>query len=322
MNILITSVGGHVPLIRAAREACNNVGDSGKVFGGDLNPACVARRFLDGFWQMPELNRLSVEDVLNYCSRNSISVVLPTRDQELLFFSINKGRFLGKGIHVMVSGEDTIRTVTDKLAFFHALERAGRPGIPTFANIDELSSDLYCVKERYGTGSRRLGSRLSKREAIAHARQVVDPLFQPHIEGTEYSADVYVDNKGRTKGAVVRVRDLIQNGAAVVTTTVRNPVFEEACAGVAQELGLRGHGVIQFMVDGNGKIYFLECNARWGSASSIGPHVGLKSLWWFLLESMGVPLDTVPFIRSGEKRQVLYTAELVFDADEPYRPGL
>lgn len=298
------------------------VGNNGKIFGGDVNPECVARYFLDGFWKTPELNRLKVEDVLDYCSENSISVVLPTRDQELLFFSMNKRHFVGNGIHVMVSGEDTIRTVTDKLSFFHALERAGRPGIPTFENIDELDAEFYVVKERYGTGSRRLGSRLSKNEAVAHARQVVTPIFQPHIGGTEYSADVYVDNKGRTKGVVVRIRDLIQNGAAVVTTTVRNLVFEKACAGVAEELGLRGHGVIQFMVGGKGEIYFLECNARWGSASSVGPHVGLKSIWWFMLESMGVPLDTVPFLRSGEKRQVLYTAELVFDADEPYRPSL
>ena len=175
-----------------------------------MNPKCVARCFLDGFWKMPELNRLRVEDVLNYCSQNFISVVIPTRDQELLFFSINKGRFIENGIHVMVSGEETIRTVTDKLAFFHALERVGRPGIPTFEKIDDMDSDFYVVKERYGTGSKMLGSRLMKNEAIAHARQVVTPIFQPHIEGTEYSADVYVDNMGRTKGAVVRVRDLIQ----------------------------------------------------------------------------------------------------------------
>ena len=42
------------------------------------------------------------------------------------------------------------------------------------------------------------------------------------------------------------------------------------------------HFVLQFIIDNKGKIHVLECNARYGGASSLSIKSGLKSFQWFL----------------------------------------
>ena len=283
-----------------------------KIIGGDMNPLCVGQHFVDKFWLMRPLEELSIDEFSSYCSRNGVFCVFPTRDLELVFFSKNKARLAAEGIHVMVADLDVVRLCNDKLRFSRRLVKLGFPVIPASQNIREIHSSLYVVKERVGTGSKGLAVKKTKLQALKCAEKLQRPIFQPFISGKEVSIDLYVDLKGKTRGMVSRSRDLIINGAAYVTTTFRAPQLERLCSDIAETMHLYGHNVIQVLIDEREDYHVIECNPRWGSASSISPKVGLESLYWCLLEASGKNLDAYPFKRAlVEKRQVLYWEHLV-----------
>lgn len=313
MNILVTSISRKVPLLLAVKAAGRKLGREVTVTGADLDPACPGQYFTDSFWLMPPLEQLTVEKFLGGCQERGITHVIPTRDGELLYFARNRHYLAGHGIWVLVSAPGAVETCLDKLEFCRRLSRAGFPVIPTAERISEVNSDRLVVKERYGSGGKQIGLNLTREEAARHAAGLSAPVFQPYIQGEEISADLYVDRQGRTKGVILRTRDLVVNGEAQVSTTFRDPRLEELCAALAGELGLYGHAVFQFFRDEEGAYHLIEANPRFGGASTLSIAAGLESFYWFLLETIGGDLDAHLFQRRGEKRLVRYPADLIFD---------
>lgn len=311
-NVLVTSVAAKVPLVRSLRQGMQKMGGAGKVTGGDTDANCIARHFTDSFWRMPPLPNLTPQDLIDYCRSYNITRVIPTRDGELPFFAAHKHRLAESGIKVMVSGLDTVNICRDKLLFARTLAGWGFPVIETAARLDGLEGRSYVVKERFGAGSRNIGLDLGREEAAALGRSLAEPVYQPFVAGREVSVDLYVDAGGTTKGVVVRSRDVVKHGESQVTTTVRDPALEDMCSDLAGKLAIYGHAVLQVLIDGEGNYHIVECNCRFGGASSLSLEAGLDSFYWFLLESAGSGLDQHPFLRSPvEKRQVRYAADLV-----------
>ena len=161
------------------------------------------------------------------------------------------------------------------------------------------------MKERWGAGSVDVGINLSKDEAIDYAKKLKEPIFQPYINGKEYSIDLYRDKQKKVKGIVVRCRDLIVNGESQITTTMRYPELEELGVAIANHVDIFGHAVIQVIETTPKVFHILECNPRFGGASTASITVGLDSFYWFFLECLGESLDDYSFQRkSGEIRQV------------------
>ena len=313
-NTLVTSVAAKVPLINALRNAYEKLGIDGKIVGADANPGCVAKYFVDSFWSMPRLDDLNVEELIHFCQEEQIRCIIPTRDGELLYFAGHKDRLNAVGIEVMISNRKAVETCLDKLLFSANLSLLGFPVIETTENVNVLNSELYVVKERYGAGSRSIGLGLSREEAIIHSQQLSRPIFQPFVQGEEYSVDVYVDNNGRTKGVIVRRRELVVHGESQITYTVEMPKLEELGAKLAEKLGLYGHVVMQVLVDAHGRFHVIECNSRFGGASTLSIAAGLDTFYWFLLESQGADLDGYPFFRSAnEKRQIRYAEDRILE---------
>ncbi|MFC5469739.1 NAD-dependent epimerase/dehydratase family protein [Cohnella suwonensis] len=312
-NLLVTSVSRKVPLIQSVKQAIAKLGSDTELIGADLNPECIGSHFTDRFWEMPPLRELSVETLIDYCKRNHVRSIVPTRDGELLFFSRMKETLAAEGISVMVSGTEAVEACLDKLLFSAIGEEMGFPVIPVALSIEELRHEgSYVVKERFGAGSQKIGLGLSKDEALLHAGQLNQPLFQPYIEGKEFSVDLYVDSKGTVKGIVARTRDLVLNGESQITTAVDAPLLEQTCVEFASRLGLYGHVVFQIIVDASGQIHIVECNSRFGGASSLSVEMGLDSFYWFILESMGQELESYPFLRSKRnKKLVRYPGDLI-----------
>ena len=80
----------------------------------------------------------------------------------------------------------------------------------------------------------------------------------------------------------------------------------------AESLRLYGHILFQVIKNGNGDFYFVECNARFGGASSLSVAAGLDSFYWFLLESGGVGLSDYAFVQSATPlRQIRYASDVI-----------
>lgn len=316
VNVLVTSVSNKVPLVMEVKKSLSRLCKNGKVIGADTDPKCIARYFVDEFWQMPRVYELGIEVFIDDCLSRRIKAIIPTRDGELKFFSKNKMMFIQHGILPMVSELSAIETCLDKLNFYHIGSELNFPVIQTSLDIDDIISPAYryVVKERFGSGSRGIGLNLSKENALRHARSLMVPIFQPQVFGEEYSVDLYVMTGSKVKGAVVRKRELVVDGESQITSTVYHPSIENLACSFAERLRLFGHINLQVIEDSQNHLHIVECNPRFGGASRLSIHAGLDSFTWFLRESMGENITEIPFIRSERnKKMVRYKDDLIFD---------
>jgi len=312
LGVLISSVSRKVPLIRSVEAAIRKYGQQAETVGADSDEACIGQHFVDRFWHMPRLDQLSVEELAAYCKNNRIRVIIPTRDGELPWYAEHRDQLEAQGISVLISSPEAVQLCVDKLAFFQFGNREGFPVIPTATELAQLNASAYVVKERFGAKAHNMALNVSRDIAEQHAVRLEQPIFQPYVEGTEISADLYVDRKGRCKGVVLRKREVVIDGESQVTSSFRDQSLERLCADFAERLGLRGHAIMQILIDDRGGYHIIECNARLGGASRLSLAMGLDSLYWFLLESGGADLDEYPFWRSlQEKRMVRFAEDMI-----------
>ena len=313
--VLVTSISKKTGLLKAVKKACNKYGTNVKLIGGDVNKNAIGKHFVDEFWEMPTLKELNVDTLISFCKKNHIKLIIPTRDGELLFWSRIKTELKSNGIAVMVSDSEAIEICLDKLNFYETLNKLNLPAIPATKNIDLLKdTERFVVKEQFGAGSLSIGLNLTKGQAIEHAKKLQAPIFQPYIPGKEVSVDVYIDGKGKTKGVIVRSRDEVVNGESQVTTTVNNPDLEKLSISLAEKIKLSGHIVLQIMIDSENKNHIIECNSRFGGASTLSVHCGLDSFYWALLEAFGNDISEYPFLKpSKQKSQIRFPEDIIID---------
>lgn len=284
-NVLITSISKKVPLISSVKEALNRLRIRGVVYGGDSSEECVGKYFVDKFWQMPKLEDLKINELLNYCLENQIKAIFPTRDLELTYFAKHHDFLIHHGIYVMISPENRIKTCLDKFEFSKFLSRHHLKTPLTTTNPDEIKSEFYVVKERFGSGSKNMGIKLKKDEAIQKATLLKEPIFQEYIEGLEYTVDIYLNMQSEIVGTIERKRLYVSCGESQITETLRNPLLKDLTETLAKLLKLIGHINIQVIQDKKTDEFFIiECNPRFGGASTLSLKAGLDSFIWFLLE--------------------------------------
>ena len=215
----------------------------------------------------------------------------------------------------MISNPRGVEICLDKRRFYEALSQGGCAAIvPTVEDISVIEGPFFVVKERMGAGAKNIALNVGKDEALQHANRLKAPVFQPFIAGKEYSVDLYLTRSGIPKGAISRSRDLIRNGESQVTTTVRKPALEKTCTALATFLGLSGHLVFQAIEDKAGIFHILECNCRFGGASTLSIAAGLDSFYWFMMESMGDDLSNIHFQRNAKKlRQVRFAQDMIIN---------
>lgn len=316
--LLITSASRKVPLIEAAKTAAAKLHPDIKVIAGDRDPAALTRYVADDFWEMPPTVPEHVDALLAGCRERGIRALLPTRDGELAFWADQRDAFARESVDVIVSAPEAIRLCLDKLAFARFGEEEGLPFIPARLRPDALEASRLVVKERYGAGSRSIGLDLDAAAALRHGERLDEPIFQPFVEGDEISIDAWIDRHGKVKGIVPRRRDQVVNGESQVTTTFYDPAIEAAATHVLERLALRGPVVMQALIDGDGGFHVIECNSRFGGASTTAISAGLDMLYWSLTEAFGFDAGDAPFVRlQGEVRQI----RVPKDIHVPY-PGL
>ncbi|MEX1109507.1 MAG: NAD-dependent epimerase/dehydratase family protein [Dongiaceae bacterium] len=310
-HVVITSASRKVPLIRAVQDAARRLGPDIAVIAGDSDESCLSRYVADGFWRMPRVDDGEVEALVRGCRERGVKSIFPTRDGELKFWARHQQRFSSEGIRVHVSPESSVEICLDKLNFARSGGERGLPFIPAARHPDELETAVFVVKERYGAGARRIGLALDREAAIAHGATLKDPIYQPFISGKEISVDAWMNCTGQVKGLVLRRRDYVMDGESQVTTTFRDDRTEAAVREILLALDLRGPAVLQVLLDAEGQPHVIECNSRFGGASTASIAAGLDVFYWSLLESSGVDLSDYPFDRvPGEIRQIRVPADI------------
>ncbi len=304
-GLLVTSASAKVPLIRACEAVVSNCWSEGFVVAGDANSNALTAFAAECFWTMPQIADATPEAMISDLVDQGIRFVIPTRDGELAFFADNREAFTNAGIHVMVSSPDTVDLCRDKLRFAMYCRASGLPTIDTAETVQDVpeATKRFVVKERYGSGAHSIGLNLAAGEAARWGESLDSPIFQPHVHGSEYSIDVYRSLCGEVVRSVVRSRDLVIDGESKVSTILHDEEISDVAHRLANVLDIRGHAVVQVLRSHAG-LKIVECNPRVGGASTLAFAAGLRSIDWFVAESLGIPSGAATFHQAPHLRLV------------------
>ncbi len=284
-NILVTSISEKVPLIEKLKEARDKFDISIKIIGSDIKEEVLAKYFVDDFYLMTRISLLKKEEFYNICQQKLIKYVIPTRDEDLLYFSKWKDYLLKKDIYVFSPAQNIVELCMDKLEFSKLPNT-----IPSTLYVDKFSKKRYVLKDRFGSGSSSIYLNISVEDSLRYKNNIKNPIYQEYIKGDEYSIDSYLNKDGFCIASIIRSRDLILRGEAKITTRVIDKQMEIFAKRFLEKNKILGHSVLQ-LIKKNKEYHIIECNTRFGGASTLSYTLGLESFHWFLKESNNEKID-------------------------------
>jgi carbamoyl-phosphate synthase large subunit len=308
--ILVSSASGKIPLLRALQESriCRDLGF--EICAGDSNPKSLSFNFCEIYWVMPKTEDKYLSDIIDGCKERNIRVIVPTRDGELQFYSRNKKVFVDQGIQILVPSQDAIEVCFDKKLFSDSLESLDIPVIPSFLNLDNQVGNSVVVKERFGSGSQKIALNLAPLEAEIHATSLENPIYQPMVHGREFSVDIWIAQDLTRAIASPRMRDLVIDGEAKITTTFSNKEIEDLAIQLARSINVTGVSVLQGFILPNDQIVIIECNARFGGATTASINSGIPMFDLALLDLIGKSTD---LLLAGITRRTIRQVRASFD---------
>ena len=125
-NILITSAGRRVSLLKAFQKELRSRFPGAEVYAADFNPTLApACHVAHKSFKVPKLNDPSyAEKLLELCILNQVKLVIPTIDTELMLLAENANAFQQHGVQIVISSLDFVRTCRNKRSvheFFESL---------------------------------------------------------------------------------------------------------------------------------------------------------------------------------------------------------
>ncbi len=301
-NVLFSSLSAKIALYESVRNEVATISPSIGLLGADSDKSCIGSKKVENFTAIPPIDELNKESLLHFCKKNKVQFVIPTRDGELPFWAEHQDFLLSNQIGVMISNQSAIQICEDKYLFAKHLEKAPVGAIQTSLSSTTLPAeyDRFVAKERTGTASASIGINLRQKDLHTHSQKLKEPVFQPQINGREFSAETWIDKNNRCHGVVLRWRTLVIDGESHKSITFKNSDWEEKLIATFNWVeGLRGHILAQVMVDQNNKLHLVEINPRLGGASPLALASGLHSVKWSILEFLErtnqIPL--VPFLK-------------------------
>ena len=312
-NILITSSSKKIPLIEACITATKKFDEKINVICGDSNSEAISKYAFSHFWKMPSISDKNLQKIINGCKKRNITMVIPTRDDELYFWSSNIKKLKKHNIDVLISPGRTIKVCNDKLLFSDFFEDKNVFVINTKKQINHIKRTKYYVaKERFGAASRSIGIKLNRDDAVEFSKQLNFPVFQPFIDGDEISIDAWFSNKFKLIGFNMRKRKVVIEGESKVTTSYKNKAVEKKLKLFFDKLVFRGPIVVQAIIKKN-KVFIIECNPRFGGASTASIATGLDIFYWTILEMLGLSANKIKYTPIKNKvTQIRVSKDILF----------
>lgn len=267
-NILVTSAGKRVTLVKLFQVELKKVFSEGKVFTTELNPKMAPAAIIsDGCFEVSRVTDDNyIERLLDICLSNSIQLVIPTIDTELSVLSANKTLFKQHGIDLIVSDTAFITTCRDKrntnTFFNHANIRIpqpidrNNPSFPLFAKPYDgsLSKDLFvvnCMED--------LTSEILNNPKLIFMEYIDKAAFK------EFTVDMYYGKDNHVKSIVPRERVEVRAGEINKGFTRKNNLVEYLRERLEYIHGVVGCICVQlFYNETTQEVVGIEINSRFG----------------------------------------------------------
>lgn len=268
MNVLITSASRKVSLVKAFQRALTEEG-GGQVIAIDASPRSAALYFADkGYIVPPGLGQDFVTAVQGICQKQNVQLLIPTRDEELLFFAELREPLRQMGVTVMVPKPEVVKICQDKRLFIAFCAQYGFLVPKTYEAAIAVAEFPVFVKERFGKGSKKVFRVESTSELNSLLSRLKEPIIQQYVEVPEYTVDLFADFSGRVLSVVPRERIFIFGGESFIGGTCKNWDIIKEAQRLAQALGLVGHATIQCFWHED-RVKFIEVNPRYGGGANL-----------------------------------------------------
>jgi carbamoyl-phosphate synthase large subunit len=264
-NILITSAGRRVSLVKNFQDTLKSFNINGKVYTTDMNPEfSSACQISDGYCKVPRVTDSNYIKILKeYCLCNNISMVIPTIDTELHILASNKNIFEDINVNVIVSSKEICETfyLKDSTEEFFVNNNFDTP-----KGITNLDTCLYPIFAKLNNSSCSIGAQIV--DSAETAKELLEKdknyIFQELINAEEYTVDVFINKLSEVISIVPRQRLEVRAGEVSKAKAVKDRRIINAVKLLCSKLkGAYGCITIQLFKTED-RIIFIEINPRFG----------------------------------------------------------
>lgn len=295
INVLFTSVGRRVELMRAFRKAYGELELRGSIVGTDIDPLAPALQAVDRYYIVPTLNdERYLPTLADICEQESIQLIFPLIDPDIPVLAQGRESLESKGARLTSLSAPEAVIANDKLLTHDLFRSIAVPAPRTWSGApdEEFEFPLY-VKPTIGSAGRG-GRKVEDQASLEHTlQQIPQAIVQEYLPGPEITSDVSCDAQGRVWAVVCRQRIEVRWGEVAKGVTINNPEIVEACVQIAGALKAKGPITVQCLMR-EGQPYFTEVNARFGGGLPLGIAAGVPSPEWYLSEAAGIPVAAPP----------------------------
>lgn len=291
-NVLISSAGRRVGLVRAFQDAVGPLG--GRVITTDNRPELSAAcQLSDIHAQVPRIEDPGFLDAtLSIAQSREVGLVIPTLDTELAELASVRSEWSAQGIHVSVPDAELTARCRDKRQTADLFDSLGISPLqevtdqfPRFIKpiSGSLSQDIHLAHS-----PRELQPRLEDRTRFVHQELVDTNVY------TEYTVDALYSHSGDLVCAVPRRRIEVRGGEISKGRTEKGPLLEAIRARLARIPGARGCLTIQvfYAETVERPLIGIEVNARFGGGYPMSHEAGATFTHWLVDETLaGRPLQ-------------------------------
>lgn len=299
LNILFTSSGRRVALLRGFRDALLKLGVKGKVIAGDASVFSPAFYDADQGVVLPKAKDPSyIETLLDVAKKNQVKMIIPVTDYDLMILAKAREEFLSHGIVIVVSGPETVSIGRDKRKTFEFLKSIGirTPRMIQTEEIRRLKIFPVFMKPYDGSGS--IGAKkIENMEDLEYfLPRTPNPILLEYVEGEEYTVDCYTGLDGKPRCAVPRLRREVRAGEVSKATALFVSSIVESTLKIASSLpNPRGVLTIQCRLqNGSDEPCFFEINPRFGGGVPLSIKIGADFPRYLLEEMMGLTPSIEP----------------------------
>ena len=280
INILILSAGRRVELVNEFKKAAKKLGIDSKIIAADISNTAPATYFADKSYMVPRIGAEGyIESIINICNQESIKLIVPTIDTELLILSQNKELIETKtNAKVLVSDLRVIEICRDKIRTQEFFDN-NNFGAPRRIEVDTAEENLtypMFIKPLDGSSSQNTFKVNNEEELQFFKNYIKKPILQEYITGEEYTADCFLDFNSNIITIVPRIRMATRSGEIIKGKIVKDREIIEDITKLLKTLKPIGQITVQCMKTTQG-IKYIEINPRFGGGAPMSIKAGANS---------------------------------------------
>lgn len=289
-NILISSAGRRVSLMRAFERSAAALDPSIRVLACDASPLSAALQSVASGFVAPRCtDGRFVPWLVDLCARERVGLIVPTIDTELPVLAAAKDALSAVGVTVAVSSVATAEIGGDKVKTHEWLVETGFPTVRQYS-IDSCGAAAWplLAKPRFGSASIGI-QRLADQSQLSRLDPSTEYVLQEIAQGKELTVDVLV-LEGKCVAAVPRERLEVRAGEVSKGVTRNVPALETLAHKIAEALpGGFAAMNIQVFVDRSDDMNVIEMNPRFGGGFPLSYAAGADFPKWLMEYVFGYP---------------------------------